>query len=176
MEATMTKAESESIYLAAILNDETREVEMTDMETCTFRVHVHRIKKEMEKKNHNLWLKTKQFGITRSGNITTISKAELRNFKMYRINAEGVRELVVLPSEDVEQVENVETVSVATTAAYDSVITLIEADDPLMSCGHCSDRNCPVKIKKMRELDKIDMSTTMDKIKLIVCSQWKDPE
>jgi hypothetical protein len=85
----MIRAESESIFLAAVLDNKSKAIRMTDQDTKSFRVHVHRIMKDMEKSNHSMWLKAKQFGIAREGDTTFVRKASLRKWEMFTVEDDG---------------------------------------------------------------------------------------
>lgn len=88
----MIKAQSEEIIMEVIMSKESREVEMTQSDTNTLRVHLFRLQKDMKKANSVMATIASQIGITRRGNLTVIGFAAYKPFTMYRRNEDGILE------------------------------------------------------------------------------------
>jgi hypothetical protein len=166
----MTKAESEALFFDAVHNDETRCIIMTKEQTCSFRVHVHRIMKEMEKKNHTLWLRAKNFGISRVGDETIISKAKLNAFKVYRYDEDGNKVLVVRNDTDENGYKDIEVDDLGEVAL--EVIKIIPSTEDGVNCRYCKNKVCLIKQKYMKECDDAGKDT-LEEIKMVVCSKWE---
>jgi hypothetical protein len=173
----MTKAESEALFIDAVQSDETRIVEMTVQDTNSFRVHVHRIMKEMESKNHTMWLKAKSFGVSRVGGRTVISKALLSKFKVYRIDESGKEELVKYTDESYAAVNGDEQEYVVDDLGAVDVkdTTLKVATSSAACCRYCIDKVCVVKQAYMRECDKAGKNI-MEELKMVVCDKCEMPK
>lgn len=170
---SMTKAESEALFLDAIFNDASRSIEMSASQTNSFRVHVHRIMKEMDKKNHTLWLKAKQFGVSRVGDRTVISKAELGKFKVYKLNDDGTEELIIRDPETALEMQ-VDDLGPVDLNVDEEVITLKASIGDDKNCRYCANKVCSIKQKFMRECDAAGKDT-LDELLLVVCSKWGAP-
>jgi hypothetical protein len=85
----MTRTEAEEIYISAILSGESVVVEMSLTDTQVFRVLAGRCMKEMERKNRNLWLKAREYGIEYKEPYMIIKKLDANRYKMYKVNADG---------------------------------------------------------------------------------------
>lgn len=93
----MIRSEAEELFIAAILSGEDlTAVEMSLQETQVFRVLIGRTLKEMEKKNKNLWLKARDYGIeykasesSVSGGYALIKKLDSNRFKLFKVAPSG---------------------------------------------------------------------------------------
>lgn len=93
----MIRSEAEEIFIAAIMSGEdVVAIELTIPETKVFRVLIGRTLKEMEKKNRNLWLKARDYGIeyktneaSAAGGFALIKKLNSARFKMFKVAESG---------------------------------------------------------------------------------------
>jgi len=97
----MTKAEAEEIIIAVVLSGEdVIAIPLTSVETQVFRVLVGRSLKEMEVKNHTLWLKAREYGIEYKEPYAIIKKQNMHRFKLFKVGPIG--ELVPLVDEPID--------------------------------------------------------------------------
>lgn len=88
----MNKQEAEEIFIAAVMSGEEKiAVELTLPETQIFRVLVGRTLKEMERKNHSLYIKAREYAIEYKNGSAIIRKHDADRYKMFTIAKDGTK-------------------------------------------------------------------------------------
>lgn len=85
----MTREEAEEIFIPIVLSDDTEVAKMTAQEFQAFSVFVGEILKDMEKKNHELWLRARNYALDYNEPYATIKNRDMSRYKLFVINEDG---------------------------------------------------------------------------------------